>query len=528
MKFMEKEKNRVEEKKVEKQEDDIQLKIKKERRKERRKKIMSEVKALLLILLIIGSVSFGTWYWYEHVYDTNKANDEKKQEEKETINYNIITYKTENNLYYINDYIIEYEHNIIEKVMDTKANVLYKDSLEFTALYEGVDGYLYAILVEEIETENLITIYRFEDNSFKEIYSLNDSGVFYNPLLYQEKLVGFAGSYETFEKEEEKEYFYILGEEKSKIIKGYKWVEQNKNAKQTENPTDIQVTQYKNNKRYYGLYSLQEDTLKIPCEYESLIQINESTWIAKKDGAVGIINKSGEKLVDFIYDFIEFHEDYYIVCKERKMAIMDQDYNVKTDFLFAYQGIAYIPSSKNDFYSEKRNDKILLTINYDEKTNYLYNYTYVIDGNYNYETIEADRFYYGEILYAYKKSSSTFTIYDENLNSKYTLDFSEYEGKEKANLSLENGTIIAKLDKKYYFDYVTGEELSKPKEPEEIETNLDGITLKRKGNNIKVFYKEEEQFQFNEEDFSIDSIQKRENNYYFPFESTYYAFIRSE
>lgn len=513
--------------------EETQESLKKSIKKEKRRKFWGEVGALLVLLGIIGCFVFGTWYWYNYVYDSTKSLKKNKDEDVEqSFEYTLVSYKTEKELQQYANYLVEYYRGEIHKIMDFNTKTLYEGKFEFTSIYEGIDHQFYVLLEENIETENVILLYRFENNTFKEIKSLNESGVFYRPILLEGKLVGFAGSYETIIKEDTKDYFYLLGEEESTIVKDYvlEGVDKNNTHYTILNPSTILVSQYKNNRKYYGIYDMKKERILLPCDYEMLLEVNESTYVATYNGKTGIIDKTGKNLVDYVYDFIEPHEDYYIICKDNKMAIMDTDFTIKTDFIFPYQGVKYSITQPNAFYSTKIKDKILLTVNYDSKNNYLVNCTYVIKPDYSYEVIEAKNFYYGDLFYSYNDQTNLYTIYDEDLNKLYDLDLAKYNYEKTILLRKVNDvTIAAKLDKDIYFSYETGEKLEDKKEPQDKEVSFGDLKLQYHGSiDVSVLYKEEEQFTFKQDTFSENQIIMQDGNYYFPIGSIYYAFIRNE
>jgi len=123
----EKEKKKLEKKEIKKEES------KSVEKEEKKSNIFKEIRAFVLLALIVLSISFGCWYWYTHIYNGDREIPSVKEEKKES-GYRAIKYTSalDNKLDMINDkYIIEYKKDKLVKVMDIKTNLLYEGEIEF-------------------------------------------------------------------------------------------------------------------------------------------------------------------------------------------------------------------------------------------------------------------------------------------------------------------------------------------------------------------------------------------------------------
>lgn len=499
---------------AEKEKDKI---IKKENQKENQKKqdkiektnrVLDEIKAFLILALIIAIVVFGCWYWFTHIYNSERPVDSVKEEKKvegyKTVKY---TASKEHNLKVINDlYIIEYNDGTLYKIMDMKSDVLYEGELEFDSVRIGIDGNIYAVLYDDLEYENSIKLYKLENKELKLEMRLYDSGIFYSEILYYEDenatsplLVGYQGFYSGYDEEgnyiSETRIHDLMGKETK--LEGFKLYGDSALLKEKEqdiityNKQYIVVSEYRNgyDTGLYGLYDLEGNKVVISPQYEGLYTNNEETYIAIKNGKSGIINNKLKKIVNFEYDFIDRNKDYYVVAKNNKMAIMDDKYNVITKYDFDYQAsdenirYSYMTDESvyNTFKSSKVNDKYILTTNnmeYQNQINYNRHDTYIINKDGTYKNIVANEFIVDEdsgLIYSYDKNKKEYTFYDEELNVKCNINISSYDYDSRAVVQLLNkNTIVLEFDSNVYFDYETGEEIENIKD---YSTVVNGVTV---------------------------------------------------
>lgn len=509
-----------EKKKIAKKEKQIDEQ-KKQERIDKTNRVLDEIKAFLILALIIVIVVFGCWYWFTYVYNSERPTDSIK-EEKKVEGYKSVKYTAskEHSLKVINDlYVIEYNNDTLYKIMDMKSNVLYEGELEFSDVRVGIDDNLYVVYVDDIEYQNNVKLYKLDDKELKLEKNIYDNGVSYSEILYYENdnkllLVGFQGFYSGYDEADEyvaETKIYDLTGKESKL-EGYKLYGDSKLLGENDediitfNSENIVVSEYRNGYEtgLYGLYSLKENKIVINPQYEGLYTDDEETYIAIKNGKAGIINDKLKKIVNFEYDFIDRNEDYYVVSKNNKMAIMDNDYNVITKFDFDYQlsdmniHYSYMTDKEtfNTFKSVKVNDKyILINNNMEYKENISYNRhdTYIINEDGTYRSISANEFIINPesgLIYSYDKAKKEYTFYDEDLNVKCVINISDYDFDSRAEVQLINkNTITLWFDSYVYFDYETGEEIEKIKD---YTTNVNGVIIDYSANKNEVSYKVED------------------------------------
>lgn len=500
--IIDKEKKKTEKKEIKKEENKNQEKI------EKTNKVLDEIKAFLILALIIGIVVFGGWYWFTHIYNSDKPVNSYK-EEKKVSGYKTIKYTAskEHNIDIINEnLIIEFKDNVLYKIMDKRSDTLYEGEIEFDYVREGSDGNIYVIKNEEAENENVIHIYKLEDKKLKEDISLAEQNVYFSEILYEDKtsnstfLVGFKGFKDVYDdefKEIAETYIYKIDSDKMikqtgfVLVGDYEDLGPNASDIITYDSRYIVIREFSSGVRTnnYGIYDIETNTILVKPQYEGLYTNGNDTYIALKNGKAGIITNKLKKIVNFEYDFIDRNEDYYVVSKNGKMAIMNSDYKLISKFDFDYQSssedLSYNYNARNKVYntftSRKVNDKYILTINnmeYQNNIEYPKHDTYIINSDGTYNVIQANEFFVdseSNMIYSFDKEKKIYTFYDQQLNEVVSVDISSYDYNGRAIVNLINGnTIRVWFDSFVYFDYETGEEIETLKDYSAL---VNGITI---------------------------------------------------
>lgn len=540
-------------------------KVKKEEKindikKEKIIKVLDEIKAFLLIALILFIVVFGGYYWYTHFYNENHNNARGEVLEKEVMDYKVVkvTASEGRTLRLLNEkYLVEATDDTIYKVTDLKNNVLFEGEAEYTDYYLGLNNEFYVVSTEEDSFVNAVTLYQLKDSQFETLKVLREEGAYYAPIKYcdlKEKeecyLIGFTAVIETIDEEMndvKKSLIYTLSGSEFEL-KDYQFYGDSVTLK--KGARDVITFDQKyiiissiEDKNKFGLYDIENNKVIIKPQYEGLYTNKEDEYIAIKNKKYGIITKSLKKIVDFQYDFIDKNDSYYVVSKNNKMAIMNEDYKLVTDFAFDYQG-----SSSNILYNylndgmsfktfaiQKVLDNYVLTINnneYLEKLNYDKHETYFINKNGEYKTIVANEFYVGdkkELIYGYDKEKRVYTFYNQNLEEKFKIDISGYDYEERAIVSLVNAnTLKIKLDSEIYYDYETGEEIEEIKDSD---ATIDDVKVFFNGRNKEISYKVDDKelatMKGNEE-FSEYLVKVSDQLYYFITEKEYLVLYKGE
>lgn len=460
--------------------DVVSKEAKKEIRKEKSSNFFKELGAFLVIVLIIGGIVFGTYYWYKNIYEPNKnvVNNEKIDE---STKMKLVTVEASDYFDILdNKYVVFTDGDYVTKVTDIKGNILFEGEVEGTYNYLDSSDNLYVVSYDEGDYSNKVTVNKLVSNKFEEVIVLAKDNVYFRPVLYNyEILIGFAG-YNTnsdnyFDEAANDDYFYALGDEEVAIgeyhFVGDGSVDYMYGDIFTSSDKYIVIAKDLESNPKYGLYDISKKEIILDASYNELISVSQDAFIAMNDNKVGIINSKSEKLVNFDYDFIAPFDNHFVVSKNNKLAIMDNEYNLITGFVFDFDDnngkLKYeyrlCCSEFNTVYSYKIGDKYVLNNHYiAERYRYDSDYIYVIDSKGDYEEIEASHFV-SDFRMIYSYYEGVFKFYNEDLSLKYEIDLNDFD-KYKPSLSdygivsLVNDNTLEFVNE-YYFSYEDGKSI---------------------------------------------------------------------
>lgn len=440
-------------------------------------KVIEELIAFLVLIIVIILVTLGVSYWYKNYYKNNDQID-NKAEVKDVLKseYKIVSYESKNNMEIINEnYIAEFNKDKTKllKLQDRNLNVLFEGEMEISKIIPDNNGNIYAYTDEDAEAENVITVYKLEDNEFKKVFELGTIGVYFSPIKYisingYEYLIGFYGEENS---DSNKSLIYNLNGDKEEI-NGYTLTgDYNKTPKdqsiKTRNKDYIIIKSIADKK--YGLLDVRNNSITFEASYDELHTTYDGNYVAVKNGLAGILNLKAKKLVDFQYSFIDINKDYYVVCKNNKLAIMDNEFKLVSDFSFDYQITdsyrAYSYTKDNSFKSYKVNDMyLLITNNNDGINNYQNHKAYMISKDGSYKEIEETSIVYDKFsnfLYSYNDSTLVYTIYEldnNEIKNSYETSLSSYDLK-NITLSKYNDDIV-RVNDNIYINYKENKEVT--------------------------------------------------------------------
>lgn len=454
----------------------VSKEAKKEIRKEKSRNFFKELGAFLVIVLIIGGIGFGTYYWYKNYYQPNK-NVVKEDQIDESTKMKMVSIDVTDDIVVLDDkYVILSDDSIVNKVLDIKGNVLFEGEIEGTDYYLDKTDNLYVVSYEDGDYSNKAVVNKLVSDKFEEVITLSRDNIYYNAVLYNNKLIGFVGfnanSDNYFDEAENNDVYYALGDNEVEVgeyhFVGDTNVDYLYDDIVTASDKYVVVSKKIDSKLKYGLYDISNKEIIIDATYDNLIAVGKDEFIAVKDNKVGIINSKSEKLVDFEYDFIAPFEKHFVVSKNNKMAIMDAEHNLITGFVFDfddYNGkLKYeyrlCCSEFNTIYSYKIGDKYVLNNHYmANRYRYESDDIYVIDSKGDYEVIEASDFVsFDGMVYSYY--DGVFKFYNEDLTLKYEIDMNKFDNykpsiNDSGVLELINDNTIS-FANKYYFNYEDG------------------------------------------------------------------------
>lgn len=481
--------------------------------KEMKSHFLSEAKALLMILLIIGAFIGSGFLIYKYVKPFESKKPQKEETKvTETNDYKTVFYKAleGHELTVINDkYLIETKDKTLYKLFDMDGNILFEGTESYTQILSGIDDELYLTHVgaDQKNDNASISIYKFNNKELEEVFTADDENYLFTTLIYtnnnNDYLLGVVG--ETLHNEENvkvETLLYTLNGEKQEL-KDVRLHGENPFRLAIDEPIvtynkDYIVVKDTNNEYKYGIYDINNKDIILNTKYDGLYTTNTGNYIAVKGKKAGIVNVKSKILVDFKYDFIYDAGTFYVVSKDKKLGILDNEFKVVIKPTFTFQqvensGFSYQPccGAINSFNAYKYKDKYVLTVNekelsYDLK--YKVHETYIIDSKGEYLTIGANEFnIYKDFIYGYDKDARKYSIYDENFAEKYTIDISKYDFEDGPYISLINdNTIVVSLDTELYYDYLTGEEIESIKD---ATFTVDKIEFKYINKDKKVYLK---------------------------------------
>lgn len=474
--------------------------VDKEIKKEKKKRIWSEIKAFIILAVICGGLSYGTWYWYKNIYSESK-NDKLEQKAK---NYKYVSYKAleDEMIKVIGDkYVVIYnDDNTLEKVMDLDLNVIYENDGTYSDCFLGADGNLYFYYGEEYNDEiktNRLVLYKYEDGQINEVKTLATDGLYYKTMYLlnsdNENLIfGYTASDEFLDDDGKvfhHEYIYLLNGQEYELTNYYLETD-DKTSKQNDDLkfySDKYVV-VKNGSNKYGVLNLMDNKIVVEPLYDELYSTINGDYIAVKDNKAGIVDLNLKKLVDFNYDFIVDNDQFYVVSLNNKLAIMDSNYNLLTDFNFNY----YPNNQQNSlinlsgdfaktFEAYLVKDKILLINNMtgENKEN---KEAYLISKDGSYEVLTYNKIginINNEIIWLYNDETKEYTFYDGDFKEKFKLNFDNYDNIDNLMFSFAYGTLtVYNKAVPLYYDLETGQNIANPKD---FVYQMDNVELKYNG-----------------------------------------------
>ena len=452
----------------------------------------SELKAFFLIILFIGGIIGVGFIVFKCIKPFESKRPSIKEETKvtETSEYKTVSYKPSegNVLRVINDqYLIECNNRTLYKVLDMDGNVLFEGTESYSEIFIGIDDELYLTLATvDAETEqSALGVYKFENKELVEVFTADDENHLFTTLLYVnndiEYLVGVVGEtvnngddvkiesvlYTLDDSKHEFKDVRLHGEEPMRLAVDEPIITYNK---------DYVIVKDNSGDYKYGIYDIKNSEMILNTKYDGLYTTSSGNYVAVKGKKAGLVNVKSKILIDFKYDFIYDAGSFYVVAKDKKLGILDNEFKEVIKPTFTYQqvgnaGFNYrlFGGAINSFKATKYKDKYVLTINAKElsyNVNYKLHETYVIDSEGEYLTIGANEFgIYDDFIYGYDKESKKYSIYDETFAEKYTIDISKYDFEDGPYIDIYNdNTIKISLDTDLYYDYSTGEEIDSVKD----------------------------------------------------------------
>ena len=387
-----------------------------------------EIKSLLILIIIFGALIFLGYTWYKKIV---LLNIEKKHQQ-----YQVHTIDIDNNYRIINDkYIILYKDSTLSEIYDFNGKNIYQGEIEFTDIYEGIDGKIYVYLSEEADYSNKVSVYRIDNKKEKLIKTLHIEGTNYIPIVSKNDssyLLGFV-NYKVLNEIDTSNSLFLLNQ--GEIDIDFSLLNDgNENIVLANNSRYLIIS--KDDR--YGLYNIKDNKVIVDFDYEELTY-DKNNYIAKKNNKYGIIDRNQKKIVDFDYDNIFSYDNSLLLVKDNKIILMDSSYNLIETTIKYDKDDTYLLYIVNNKFILKTNKKI-----------------YFINENGEADIKEDNYLEVSDLIYSYNNQSKIYSIYNDDLSLKYTIDLGDYDFNKYEKLFLVNNTLVLG-NEKILFDFKTGE-----------------------------------------------------------------------
>lgn len=444
--------------------DELEKEVKKkEIRQEKVNKVKKEKKksgiSTFIIFLLLVAIVVGVVYWYREVYqkDTGVVNEVVNKK----LGYSFVTFKSDKDLELINDtYLLEYEDNVLYRVLDKSGKLLFDDEIEYNNIYMDTNNNLYVLTDEGTEMGNLLSLYTLENEKFVLVKDYSEIGYDFRVITYEENdnvyLFGISKVAHRGQESDNVNTLLLIGSnEEIKLDKGTYLGNVNIDSFITYSDRYLPV----NNQDKVGLYDLVDKKIVVDFNYEKLelVDNEDNLLIVKKNGKEALINLKLKKLIDYKYDYMVYHKDYILVGKDGKLGILNKEYKTIVD--------TTIPCEYGMFNividSYKIEDNIVVSVT-DINGSEPYN-TYIVNVNdKTVNNIKEEFIVEDEFSYTVSSDNKTYTIYDNKLEKKGVISLSNYDFDKQVIVKKFGANYI--LGEGIYFDAETLEQVDNLKE----------------------------------------------------------------
>lgn len=469
-------------------------------------------KNVLFIMLIIMVLCITGGYL---IYNKTMSKDNdlpniqedinNKNEQEDTNNeYEVVSYYGQ-----IGKYVIERDGGIgedqyikISKIDSSYNKKEIYNSKDSNLLWKNVEIYEYDknkyIIMGYDDTKKEMKLYKFDENknNLSEFFSkdVTDFSVYCTPLE-NDYVFGIEWSEGT------EYYYYLFDENKVHKFDDDGFLEGDSVRLDILAPiiTNHEKNYVRINRRFndgselFGLYDIENNKKIIDTKYTQMKHAFSDYYVVEKDGKAGIIDSKENILVDFEYDYIVPEDGYLLVAKDKKIAVMNQNFKLVSDFEIETTktyGYDFCCGDTSNIESIKINNKIFLSINLGSVYNDPWTH-YIIyeDGSYkNIDGYELISNHNNEHQLA-KIDDGIVSIYDINLNKKFDLKVPNITKESEVSL-LKDAYFIEDNKNFYIFDRETGKQITGPyniNKDLSVEYNISPSTDKSK-NEEKLYY----------------------------------------
>lgn len=396
----------------------------------------------LLLIVFVGCA----YYWYKEIYLDDSNGIEEKVNKK--LGYSFVTYKSEKTLNLLNDtYLLEFTDDVLYKVFDKKGKELFNDEIEYDQIYMDLNDDLYVLTDTNFETGNMLSLYKLENGKFVLVNDYSQVGYTFNTLSLMKNdkyyLYGIIKVGSNFDEQVVTNSITLVENEKEiKLDEGIFFGNVNDGLYVTNSDRYLPI----NNQEKVGLYDVIDNEKIIDFNYDSLELVDgeDNRLVVKKDTKAALIDLKLKKLIDYKYEYIEYHKDYIIVGKDHRIGVLNSNYKKLTDLVIDCN----YDMNNTSLNSYKKGDNLIVTVDFNDVNN-PYN-TYFITKSGSVSNVNEQYWDRDEFGYTVSSDNKLYTIYDENLIKKGVIDLKDYDFSNQVSVSLIGDTYV--LGDGIYFD----------------------------------------------------------------------------
>lgn len=502
--------------------------------------IFASISALLLVFgLIYGLFFFNLGKNKNKNSDMEESEITVEDKKDKNVNYKVKEIEIDNGVYSLvgNKYIEKMNVDNTYTYMNlNNSKVIVKSNSKMDI---GYDGMLYDVTYDD----NTLTISFAKNGLMIPAYSVLKTSNFFSKVYYVKDnyfyLLGVV-----LESDEVDYLYYINGDTTVKEIKlegnyflGDNFFDEIGCIVTSDTRYIVVSSSGHNSSTNPKVYDLIDEKIILDKKYDDIISIGDSMFIASNDNKSTIINNGGNSLT-IPCDFIDRIDDYYLMTRDKKMAILDKNKKVITDFEIPYYGgdQSYHTLFNSSYTGLTYNGK-LVVIPYDAASGKS-NVVYYLNKDNKLSKLNDENVYFTNFIYSYSESNNSLNVYTDEYELAYIINISDYfPGFNLYELTFNrygDTLVLSKNDTKYYFDYKTGEKIDEVKDY--VIKYTDSISIKvhsllSSGENRNVFsviINDKEYAEYNHADFDFTGVFKKIGEKYYILGDNKYLIISKD
>jgi hypothetical protein len=503
-----------------------------------KRKELNTVFVTISVLLLVFGLLYGL-FWFNRGKNNNKnsnsneiTNDDKKDKD---VKYEVTEVNIDTPVYEVlgNKYLekANSDGTFTYSDLNNKDYIKNVDRLKL-----GIDNKLYEVKYDD----NTLTISFLNKNTLIPSYSvLKESNFMSNVYYLEDDTLYLLG---VVLEDDDVDYLYYINSDNT--IKEIKLEKYHFLGDIYYDETDFIVTSDKryivvsssghNDSTNTKVYDLVDEKFLFDKKYDDIVSIGDSMFIVSNDNKSTIINAAGKSLT-IPCDFIDRIGDYYLMIRDKKMAVLDNNKKAISDFEIPYygNGQSYHTLFNNNYIGHVYNGKLIVeTVDLVGKEQ---GSIYYINKDNKLKKINDTGLYIGGFLHTYSSSNNTLNVYSDSFELLHIINLNDYfEGIPYYELSvIKNGTtlIISKNDTNYFLDFETGEKVDSVRDyqitfTDSIKIKVHNLLSEGENKNVfTLFVKDKEYKDYNYSNPNFNGVFRKINDKYYIFGENKYAVI---